>query len=334
MLLAEASSSIISALPPVPPSAAVPYGGAQTTAQTRAALQHALDNYKPGSLSHAFQPSAADLNRSDSRSFGVTHATELSNIAPVGSVGPHSDKSSVPITPPPVDTAAVSTAAATTTGATSPPPVSTSSQTPPSATAPVQAPTPVNPAALNNAPAPIPSSNPSTSPSVQTNVLHVSPQEAQNVSAPIPIAEPTVAETGVPLSAGADGPGPASGSLHDLKAKQTAAVLGSADAAPAAPAYQSGGSSTASAPPPAPAKFESAEDEKKRLQREERERVLSADAPPPPADAPPKKYETAEEEKQRLEKEEKERLLKEGSQGQGGPSGQGPDANPPPYQDF
>ena len=331
MLLAEASSSIISALPPVPPSAAVPYGGAQTTAQTRAALQHALDNYKPGSLSHAFQPSAADLNRSDSRSFGVTHATELSNIALVGSVGPHSDKSSVPITPPPVDTTAAAVSTATTTGAASPPPVSTSSQTPPSATAPVQAPTPVNPAALNNAPAPIPSSNPSTSPTVQTNVLHVSPQEAQNVSAPIPIAEPTVAETGVPLSAGADGPGPASGSLHDLKAKQTAAVLGSA---PAAPAYQSGGSSTASAPLPAPAKFESAEDEKKRLQREERERVLSADAPPPPADAPPKKYETAEEEKQRLEKEEKERLLKEGSQGQGGPSGQGPDANPPPYQDF
>lgn len=330
MLLAEASSSIVSVLPPVPPSTAAPYNGAQTTAQTRAALQHALDNYKPGSLSHSFQPSAADLNRSDSRSFGVTHATELSDIAAAQAVAPHSDKDTSPAVPPvSVHTDKEVTAA---------PLAATASQSPPSATAPVQAPTPVNPASLNNTPTQIPPASPATSPTVHSNVLHVNPQDAQNVSAPLPSVEPTIAETGVPVSAGADGPGPSSGSIHDLKLKQTPPA-----AAPPISAYGAGTGQ-------APAKFESAEDEKKRLQREERERLLSANAPPtsvPSASsttAPAQKFETAEEEKKRLEREERERLLKEGghgtgdgSSGQGGAGGAGApgsEPNPPPYQDF
>jgi len=88
VLLSEASDSILAVLPPIPPSEERPYQGAKDTAAARASLQHALDNYKPGTLTHSFQPSSADLERSDSRSFGVTHEAELSSISSAASTGP------------------------------------------------------------------------------------------------------------------------------------------------------------------------------------------------------------------------------------------------------
>ncbi|KAL5534143.1 hypothetical protein ACEPAG_604 [Sanghuangporus baumii] len=293
VLLAEASTSIIDALPSVPPSENQPYTGAQSTAATRASLQQALDNFKPGSISHSFQPSVADINRSDSRSFGVTHASELSNIASPSLPGPSHDSASLPHSVPPLPSA------------------------------PKPSPPPVNPTTLNYAPAPIP---PKSSPvntkdseavPVTSNVA-AAPSTISSTSPPatgpttsVQIPEPTIAETGMPVSAGPLGPGPKSGSLKDLKS----------DIPPP--------SSTSSATGYAP-KFEPAEEEKARLQKEERERL---------AQGPVQKYETAEEEKKRLQKEENDRLLREeqarkDGSGSGSKDADGDGATPPPYQDF
>lgn len=298
ILLAEASAPIISVLPSIPPSSTHPYTGFETTAATRASLQQALDNYTPGSLTHSFQPSAADLNRSDSRSFGVTHASELSIIT----------SPSLPTTSDPTGHRAST---------------SESGFSPP-----------LNPATLNNTPAPIPVKTPSNAATplpdeptsaplnvaASPSVIASSSEEIK--SAPLHIPEPTVAETGVPLSAGINGPGPSSGSLKDLRSSPASSKLPTVGEA--APSYSS-------APGAGPTKLDSAEEEKARLQREERDRLIQSGPPP-------QKYETAEEEKKRLEKEEKERLLNESSSSQGGPSGKDNSdidgSTPPPYQDF
>jgi hypothetical protein len=47
----------------------------------RASLQHAMDNYKPGQVVLSTSVGAPDLARSDTRSFGESHASELSSIA-------------------------------------------------------------------------------------------------------------------------------------------------------------------------------------------------------------------------------------------------------------
>lgn len=77
------------------------------------------------------------------------------------------------------------------------------------------------------------------------------------------VITPTVAETGVPISAGEKGPGPITGSLaRDNTASSSVPV----------PEY----SIEAGEFGKVPQQHESAEDEKKRLQREERERLLNA----------------------------------------------------------
>jgi len=102
------------------------------------------------------------------------------------------------------------------------------------------------------------------------------------------LPDATVVETGIPVSAGENGPGPASGSLHDIKAA-------SATAGPKSGGLAGNVSGDVGYGQPSAVKFESAEEEKKRLQREDRERLLA--------------QESAEEEKKRLEREERERLL-------------------------
>jgi len=79
LLVSQAADLVIEALPPIPPSSIIPYAGAQATAAARASLQQALDNYKTGHVSLPTQ-SATDLVRSDTRSFGESHANELSRI--------------------------------------------------------------------------------------------------------------------------------------------------------------------------------------------------------------------------------------------------------------
>ncbi|CAL1695403.1 unnamed protein product [Somion occarium] len=335
VLLSQAATTILPVLPPIPSSPTIPYTGAETTANVRASLQRALDSYTPGSSNLSFPAtSAADLQRSDTRSFGETHRKELDNIGSPDAAS----QSGIPLTPPatatfppsgpppqgfssqqsptsstqslkavPVATTGISQAEKASLPASSPPP---SNQSPP-----------LNPAKLNQTPAPIPIQTESAS-------ATASP-DPSDPSTKVPSVLPTVAETGVPKSAGPDGPGPASGSLLDIKSDRT----------PPTPVY-------GAAIPTSAVGYETAEEEKKRLEREERERLLRTGGSAPPTSASAgagdaTKYESAEEEKKKLERAERERVLREGGSGGGkGPDNHGPpppgegEGELPPYQEF
>ncbi|KAF9056230.1 Eisosome component PIL1-domain-containing protein [Panaeolus papilionaceus] len=267
VLLSQAATPIIAVLPPIPPTPNSPYAGGQTTGAVRASLQRALDNYKTGHINLPPHLAGADLSRSDTRSFGESHASELSSI--------HSEVSSHANSQTPVSASMpLPTSAPIGGGPNQPLP---SSQSPP-----------INPSTLNQSPAPIPLSAPSPpmpqEPSLPTAVAPV----------PMPVITPTVAETGVPVSAGPDGPGPASGSLHDIKASSPSASL------------QVYGQ--------VPQRNESAAEEKRRLAEFYSQQVSApgpSDDPSRLAGPPPEfpRHETAEEEKKRLEREERERIL-------------------------
>ena len=246
VLLSQAASGIIAALPSIPPTQSRPYTGAQTTAAMHASLDRALDNYKTG---HITLP--AQLAAGKTTSFGESHASELSNIY-------HDAKLGLPVTPPTTS---------------SPLPMS-----PPQAEGFAQ-PSGINPLQLNQSPAQLPTP------------LVTSPNNSEVI--------PTVAETGVPVIAGAQGPGPASGSLRDVRAQSDASTQSAVR------------SSTAAVAP----KYESAEEEKKRLQRAERENLLRAQ----PSG-------TAEEERKRQEREQRE------NQGNDPTTDEGDEL--PPYPDF
>lgn len=292
-----------------------------------------MDTYRPGSSNISFPPATpADLQRSDTRSFGETHRNELDRI---GSTDPAAH-SGIPLTPPataglsgtypsppgpppnisvpitqhsPVPIP-VGAPKITTNVAPSPPPASSASSPPPGSQSP-----PLDPTKLNQTPAPIPVSGEKASPVVAP--------DPSDPSTKVPSVLPTVAETGVPKSAGPDGPGPASGSLLAIKADHDATFPPGYEVPPA------------SVSPSAPL---SAEEEKKKLEREERERLLAVGGGSSAAGAPAK-FESAEEEKKRLEREERERLLNAGGSASGpgkGPGGPHPDGDGdlPPYQEF
>jgi hypothetical protein len=262
-------------------------------------VQHALDNYTVGSIHlPPVQQAPHDLSRSDTRSFGESHASELS-------LDHHVAEPGIPMTPP---------------TSTSPLPATTQSgQAVPGKT---QTTTPIDPQTLNQFPAQLP----------HPVVAAASPVVSDDTSTAQPII-PTVAETGVPVSAGPQGPGPASGSLHDIRGVSSVAGTGGGTR----PAGVQSGPGSLAAVASAP-KYETAEEEKKRLQREEREHVLtvpsSGTAPPSTAASPPAatapvaapSNETAEEEKKRLEREERERVLHAGPKKS--------DDDLPPYPDF
>ncbi|RPD81999.1 hypothetical protein L226DRAFT_528211 [Lentinus tigrinus ALCF2SS1-7] len=331
-LVAQAGVAAIPALPDVPSSKIQPYTGHQLTASIRTTLQQALDHWQPGDTTLILhEPTAADLNRSDTRSFGETHARELARI---NSADPHA-KASIPITPPPTHDhppqapshnsngppsssvpAPTVSPIVTAVGSTS---VNKASPPPPGAASP-----PLNPAVLNQAPAPIPIKAASPAPIVAPD-----PTEPD---VKVPTVTPTVAETGVPKSAGPDGPGPASGSLKNIQHTSPVMTVAPAPVSATKPLPESipgyaGATST---------HHESAEEEKKRLEREERDRVLREGGSTSTEDP---KYESAEEEKKRLEREERERLLAAGGttnpdthpDGRQHPDG---DSELPPYQEF
>ncbi|KAL4242112.1 Eisosome component PIL1/LSP1 [Abortiporus biennis] len=342
VLLSQAADAIIPELPSVPPTKEQPYTGAQATASVRASMQKALDQYRPNSLDLVLsKPTEAEVKRSDTRSFGETHANELSQI---GAHGPEI-QSSLPVTPPSQSSSGSYAPPA------GPPPqhhaisssqslkaapvnVSTSPSPPSHASSPPTHTPPLNPATLNQSPAPIPVD-------AQSKQSAVASPDPSDSSTNVPAVLPTVAETGVPKSAGPGGPGPATGSLLDLKAE------GKKPQSQASPAPQSDLPGYNTEAP----KWESAEEEKKRLEREERERILAYTQQSPGAGAPPAtgtspsvhedtkpKQESAEEEKKRLEREEREKVLRDG--GSGGPGGpphhDGPDGDSdlPPYEEF
>ncbi|GLB36204.1 putative eisosome component PIL1 [Lyophyllum shimeji] len=303
VLLSQASTPIIAALPTLPPTPNQPYTGAQATGAARASLQRALDNYKTGHINLPPHPAGADLHRSDTRSFGESHASELSSMdseahSGLSTTPPHSH-SSTPFKPAEVLAAATDKTA-------SPPPI--------------------NPAVLNQAPAPIPASPPST--------LSLSPAAISTTSpppvAPVPVT-PTVAETGVPVSAGTEGPGPASGSLHDIRS--ASANAGPRGTDPNVPTYGQLPSGGSVGDPGTEQKYPSAEEEKRRLQ------APSSQVTPPAAPqsssggASNPQYESAEDEKKRLEREERERLLR-GDSSAGDSSKKDGDDELPPYRDI
>lgn len=265
ILLSQAANPIIEALPAVPPSQEKPYTGAQQTAEARAALQRALDHYKPGLTTLA----PADLSRSDTRSFGESHASELGDIPTGESVHP-----GLPVTPPPGETGRDS-------------------------------PAPIDPQALNTSPAPIPARSPSDSVPVPGGLR---PAEG-SPEAPVPEGGPTVAETGVPLSAGPSGPGPSSGSLKGARSGSQG-LDATVDDLYSSPQSQGG----------------TAEEEKRRLEREEMERAATG--------TPKPQFESAEDEKRRLEREEQERV-RAGGGGEARTQGDQKDSEElPPYKDI
>ncbi|KAG6842608.1 hypothetical protein C0991_000134 [Blastosporella zonata] len=294
VLLSQASTPIVEALPTIPPSATQPYTGAQVTGAARASLQRALDNYKTGHINLSPQLTGADLHRSDTRSFGESHASELSSI---DSDATHVSSPPLPSTPPsdykihpdpptfkPSETHA-------------PDVKSTSSP-------------PIDPATLNQSPSPIPATS-----GGNTTV----PAPISGAPAPAPIT-PTLAETGVPISAASEGPGPASGSLHDIRG--AASNAGARD--DSAPVYGQ---------LPTVAPYPSAAEEKQRLESPYSGASTSSDGPPQD-NVSASHFESAEEEKKRLEREERDGLLSAGSSAPKNTDKKDDDDLPPSYQAF
>lgn len=265
VMLSQASKPIIAVLPPIPPSHSSPYTGAQETGAARAALQHALDNYTPGSTYFTAQ-SSATLSRANTQSFGESHASELSSLA--SNPGANAGHPGVPITPPPQ----VSYAS----GAEKPRDASYSP--------------PIDPRTLNLSPASIPEDQASISCPVATVADRGSLSPGL-----IPATAPTVAETGVPVPTSITGPGPASGSLRDIHRASDAAGPRSGGLPGDSPFDDLYGQShetaaeeksrlereerervSAAGGPPTTSKHETAQEEKSRLEREEREHVLAS----------------------------------------------------------
>ncbi|KDN43496.1 hypothetical protein RSAG8_06085, partial [Rhizoctonia solani AG-8 WAC10335] len=333
-VLADAAEALLEELPEQEPTA--PYTGAQNTARIRSQLQNALDSYQPAQgRPNRFKAPHADPGvgvGADTRSFGETHKDELNSLPPTAAttpqtgpgalaeqrfgsqgLGQHFDPVSATVAQP--GEGFTRTSATATAGHAQPQPA------------------PINPTALNNAPASIPTHSPSVSSHLRDTSVT---QDATTVpsttgattapstttsAAPIPAAQHdvTVAETGVPLTAGAEGPGPKSGSLSRNNVPTTAPPTGPPQTGTAPPVAGNELPGFAGA-----TKHESAEEEKARLAKEEREHLLHSGGTAHP---------TADEEKARLEREERDRLLRGQTQGQD-EKGEDGKTVPPPYADF
>jgi len=250
VLLSQAATIVIDALPTLPPTENNRYAGEKTTAAARASLQLALDNYKTGSVDLPISHSDVDLGRSDTRSFGVTHASELSSI--------------VSATPPNHHEQGSTTTSVDKSVAPSPP-----------AASPV-----IDPQQLNQAPAP-------ALPARSSNLPEFVSPDPTKPEVVIPAPVPTIADTGLPQSTGPEGPGPSSGSLKDIRSPISSDQAGVADVVGSsvhesaedekkrleredrARILRHGGSDSTTQENP----FESSEEEKKRLA--ERERALA-----------------------------------------------------------
>ena len=267
VLLSQAATPIIGALPSIPPSSTNPYTGAQATGAARASLQRALDNYKTGHINLPPHPSDSELHRSDTRSFGESHASELSSITS------NTTSPGVPSTPPD-----------STKPLTQVPSISAPKPTESTVPSVEHQSLPLNPPALNQSPAQIPPTQPGD------GAQHVSPQVAVVASNVMPAAPaPAAAETAVTAAAGSTGPGPAShdtsgGVLANVPATASEAAQRHESAEEEKKRLQATYSQAAPTPQPEPnsgaaagtstSHHESAEDEKKRLEQEERERLL------------------------------------------------------------
>jgi len=241
-LLSQAADAVLAVLPSIPPSRDQPYVGAEETGTIRASLQRSLDQWKPGQATLP-TPHPANLDRSHSQSFGVTHAAELQKIA---TAEPHT----VPASPPPggsFEPGRDSDVKAS--NAPAPAPVPTQglgSTTTPPATSEKD---PQGPVPTQDSPAPVPVPTRSTTiPSATSEKdLAITPAVGRNEPAPILSTAPSVVVAS---------PGPID---TDSKVPSVTPTV----------AETSESSSGA-----VPERYESAEEEKKRLAREEREKLL------------------------------------------------------------
>ncbi|KAH8998981.1 Eisosome component PIL1-domain-containing protein [Lactarius hatsudake] len=263
-LLAQAADGVLSVLPSAPPSQSQPYLGLETTGTVRASLQHSLDHWKPGQATLS-APAGANLDRSHTQSFGVTHADELQKINTAERHITPQDPASPPLRGSFEGSAKPSTAPAPTQdlGFTTTPPTTSES----AKDSPVPVPTqdlgsttiptasakgkelPINPAVGGNEPVPILSTAPSVA-----------------VASPGPID----ADSKVPSVTGESSSGAvpkryesAEEEKQRLEREERERLL-SGD----------GPSSESSA-----LAYENSEEEKKRLEREERERLLHGQTP-------------------------------------------------------
>ena len=247
VLLSQAATPIIAALPAIPPSPTMPYTGGPSTGAIRASLQRALDNYKTGHINLPSQVSESDLSRSDTLSFGESHASELSSI------NSESSLSAANVTP-----------------------LSSAKPLPPSASPQVQGP-PIDVAALNLSPSPLPISAVETVPDLAQTLPAVTPTIAETGIPVIPDSSNPGPSSGSLLDIRNQESAPSAipvvegqkyESAEEEKKRLAAAYLQQASAEAVAPAIQ--GPSQVDAIP----QSESAEEEKKRLEREERDRIL------------------------------------------------------------
>ena len=297
----------------------MPYTGGASTGAARASLQRALDNYKTGHINLPVQVSESDLSRSDTVSFGESHASELSSI------NSESSLSAANVTP-----------------------LSSAKPLPPSANSQLPNP-PIDVATLNLSPAPLPMS------AVET---------VSDPAQTLPAVTPTIAETGIPVTSDNSNSGPSTGSLLDIRSRESATpvvegkkyesaeeekkrlaaaslqqtstdIVAPVEVAPAVP-----GPSLVTATATSVVesqKYESAEEEKKRLaaalQQTSTEAVEVATTVQGPSQVPATaatpQSESAEEEKKRLEREERDRILR----GDQNPSSKGHDEDLPPYEE-
>ncbi|KDQ13701.1 hypothetical protein BOTBODRAFT_55936 [Botryobasidium botryosum FD-172 SS1] len=341
-----------------------------------------VDRKDPNLLNPIAHPSFDD--KSDSRSFGETHKNELDRIPSISSQTGHNVpgqqaqqpgvEEMVPGTSPPTtafyghgfaphSTSPLSTPHPAGSGPSS---ISSGLGAPiPMVASPYSgaSPAPIDTIALNNAPAVIPPTRDGETPKASSPVVTLLPQSSPVVNAPpgsaaeFATSPPTVAETGVPLTGGQSGPGPASGTLSPRKGSDVlpsgpqSFADGPFRQSDATPHSQTASSQQQppSIPPRPQSQYESAEEEKKRLQREDREKVLAGGSASPAAQGQSQgpfgpgqqpKHETAEEEKKRLEREERERVLSGNSGANAGAGGPGYGKNekeddniPPPYNE-
>jgi len=257
VLLSQAATPIIAALPAIPPSPTMPYTGGKSTGAVRASLQRALDNYKTGHINLPPQVSESDLNRSDTLSFGESHASELSSI--------NEEVSAVNVTP---------------SSSVKPLPPSDSPRSPRIASPPIDV------ANLNFSPAPVPLSAVETEPgdSVQTSPAPAIIPTIAETGIPLTRDSKPGPSSGSLLDIRGPGSAPsATPVVEDQKyepAKEEKKRLAAAYSQQASTEVVASGegpsqvAATATTPQP---QAESAEDEKKRLEREEREKILRGD---------------------------------------------------------
>jgi hypothetical protein len=244
--LSHAATQVIDVLPSVPPSLTDRYSGAETTAAVRAAVQHALDNYNLGDVDFPLTNGSVDLSRADTRSFGETHAKELSSIGSSTSNLPHIDENPSP--EPTYKPSAISPSHSRSTSV-----IEYSNQ------APVQLPIHTD------------------------NTSHAVASPDSKESGTISAVTPTVAETAIPQSAASEGLGPSGGGLDDSRSPSVSSSspsgygvgIGAASTSLEASAEEEKKRLAREGTTSTSHHFESAEEEKKRLEREERERLLS-----------------------------------------------------------